>query len=269
MPRFSANLSMLYPDLPFLDRIGAAADDRFAAIECQFPYAWPIDVIAQRVHQHGLQFVLINTPASCAAAGVADRGMHPGERGFGCVSGREADFREGVLRALDYATALDVPCIHAMAGLASDGVERARLRATLVENLAWASAQTSGVTFVIEPINPRDNPGYFLNTQADAHAIVADVAAPNVKVLMDLYHCQVVEGDLATKLERWLPTGQVGHLQIAGAPRRHEPDDGEIAYPFLFERIDALGWDGWVGCEYRPRDPSPGGTTAGLGWRPS
>ena len=269
MPRFAANISMLYPEWPFLDRIDAAARDGFTAIECQFPYAWPAAEVRHRVARDRLEMVLINTPASSVAAGVADRGMHPGERGFGCVTGREADFREGVLVALDYAATLGVSRIHAMVGLAADGSDRARLRETLLENLAWASAQTSDTTFVIEPINPRDMPGYFLSTQADAHAIVDDVGSPRVKVLMDLYHCQIVEGDLATKLERYLPTGRVGHLQIAGAPRRHEPDDGEIHYPYLFERIDALGWDGWIGCEYRPRDPSPGGTSAGLGWRTS
>ena len=155
-----------------------------------------------------------------------------------------------------------------MAGLAPAQADRAALRATYVANLAWAAQQAAAqsVDVLIEPINTRDIPGFFLNRQDEAHAIVAEAGADNLKVQMDLYHCQIVEGDLAKKIERYLPTGKVGHMQIAGVPERHEPDVGEINHPYLFELIDRLGFEGWIGCEYRPRITTPGGTTAGLGW---
>jgi len=151
-----------------------------------------------------------------------------------------------------------------MAGLVPAGAERAPLRATYLANLAWAAreAAAAGIDVLIEPINRRDIPGYFLNRQDDAHEIVAEVGAPNLKVQMDLYHCQIVEGDLAMKLRKYLPSGRVGHIQIAGVPDRHEPDDGEVRYDYLFALIDALGWRGHIGCEYRPAEA----TSAGLGW---
>jgi hydroxypyruvate isomerase len=159
-----------------------------------------------------------------------------------------------------------------MAGLAPAGVERARLRATYEANLAWACAAAGGRDILIEPINTRDMPGFFLNRQDEAHEIVQAVGCGNLKVQMDLYHCQIVEGDIASKLRRYLPTGRVGHLQIAGVPDRHEPDGGELNYPYLFALVDELcaacGWSGWTGCEYRPRlGTQPGGTSLGLSWR--
>jgi hydroxypyruvate isomerase len=168
------------------------------------------------------------------------------------------------LRALDYTAALACPRVHLMAGLAPSGADRAALRATYLANLAWAAAQAAprGVDVLVEPINTRDIPGFFLNRQNDAHAIVAEVGAPNLKVQMDLYHLQIVEGDVTCKLRQYLPTGRVGHLQIAGVPLRHEPDEGELNHAHLFGVIDELGYDGWIGCEYRPR----AGTSAGLGW---
>jgi 2-dehydrotetronate isomerase len=253
MPKFAANLSMLYNEHAFLDRFGAAAADGFRAVEYLFPYEHPAAELAARLKAHGLQQVLFNAPPGDWAAG---------ERGLTCLPGREDEFRRGVERALDYARALHCPRVHLMAGVAPAGAERAALRATYIANLAWAAAQARDVNFLIEPINTRDIPGFFLNRQDEAHAVLAEVGAPNLKVQMDLYHCQIVEGDLAKKIERYLPTGHVGHFQVASVPERHEPDVGEINHTYLFALIDRLGWDGWIGCEYRPR----GGTSTGLDW---
>jgi 2-dehydrotetronate isomerase len=213
----------------------------------------PAAELAARLKAHGLQQVLFNAPPGDWAKG---------ERGTACLPGREAEFRDGVQRAIEYARALDCPRIHLMAGLAPDGADRAVLRETYLANLAWAAAQAKDIHFLIEPINARDIPRFFLNRQDHAHEMIIEVGAPNLQVQMDLYHCQIVEGDLAKKIELYLPTGRVGHLQIAGVPERQEPDVGEINHPYLFELIDRLGWDGWIGCEYRPK----GKTSAGLGW---
>ncbi len=197
--------------------------------------------------------------------GSFDRAWNGGDKGITCIPGREDEFRAGVALALDYAQALGCPRIHLMAGLLPAGVSREAAQRTYVANLRWAAAEAArhGRDVLIEPINTRDIPGFFLNRQDQAHALVAEVGASNIKVQMDLYHCQIVEGDLATKLRRYLPTGRVGHVQMAGVPERHEPDQGEVYYPYLFGLIDALGYGGWIGCEYRPR----AGTSAGLGWR--
>jgi 2-dehydrotetronate isomerase len=256
MPKFAANLSMLYNEHAFLDRFAAAAADGFKAVEYLFPYEHPAAEIAARLKAHGLQQVLFNAPPGDWAAG---------ERGTACLPGREAEFRDGVKRAIDYARALDCPRIHLMAGLAPEsdsGADRATLRKIYLTNLAWAAAQAKDIDFLMEPINTRDIPCFFLNRQDHAHEIVLEVGAPNLKVQMDLYHCQIVEGDLAKKIEMYLPSGRVGHLQIAGVPERQEPDVGEINHPYLFALIDRLGWKGWIGCEYRPK----AGTSAGLGW---
>jgi hydroxypyruvate isomerase len=256
MPRFAANLSMMYTEHAFLDRFAAAAADGFAAVEYLFPYAFEPAALTQRLADHGLQQVLFNAPPGDWDAG---------ERGITCLPGREAEFRRGfVEQALPYAQALRCPRVHVMAGLAPAGADRAGLRATYAANLAWAAAQAAplAIDVLIEPINTRDIPGYLLNRQDDAHALVQQVGAPNLKVQMDLYHCQIVEGDLAVTLRRYLPGGRVGHLQIAGVPERHEPDIGELHHPTLLALIDELGYDGHVGCEYRPR----AGTSAGLGW---
>lgn len=174
-----------------------------------------------------------------------------GERGIAALPGREAEFRSAIERGLDDAAALACPRLHVMAGLAPRAESRPAMSATYLGNLAWAAdrAAAARVDVLIEPINTRDIAGYFLNRQDEAHAIVAAVGAPNLKVQMDLYHCQIVEGAVATKLRTYLPTGRVGHLQIAGVPERHEPDVGEVNYPYLFDVVDALGWDGWIGCE--------------------
>ena len=255
MPRFAANLSMMYTEHDFLDRFAAAAADGFEGVEFLFPYAHPPEDIARRLADNGLKQALFNAPPGHWDAG---------ERGMAALPGREEEFRGAIDQALEYAEALDCPSVHVMAGMVPPGAERAAMRPTYVDNLRWASerARSSGRTLLIEPINGRDMPGYFLSRQDDAHAVLADVGASNLKVQMDLYHCQIVEGDLAMKLRHYLPTGRVGHLQIAGVPDRHEPDAGEVDFDYLFGIIDAAGYDGWVGCEYRPA----AGTSAGLGW---
>lgn len=260
MPKFAANLSMLYPELDFLDRFDAAAHDGFKAVEYLFPYAFESREISARLKANGLQQVLFNAPAGDWDAG---------ERGLACLPGREAQFRTGIGQALDYAAKLACPRIHVMAGLQAAGSARASLYLTYISNLRWAALQAArqGIDVLIEPINPRDIPDFFLNRQDQAHQVLADVGASNLKVQMDLYHCQIVEGDLAMKLRQYLPTGHVGHIQIAGVPERHEPDLGELNYPYLFAVLDELGYAGWVGCEYRPRaGMHAGGTSAGLGW---
>ena len=256
MPRFAANLSMLYPEVAFRDRFQAAAQDGFTAVEYLFPYDFPAEALARQLADHGLQQVLFNAPPG---------NWDAGERGMACLPGREAEFREGFAKALEYAQVLACPRIHVMAGLAPEGLERTRLQATYEANLAWAAelAASAGRDVLIEPINQRDIPGFFLNRQNEAHRVVQTVGARNLKVQMDLYHCQIVEGDVAFKLRQYLPTGRVGHLQIAGVPDRHEPDLGELNYDYLFDVIDELEFDGWVGCEYRPRE----NTSAGLHWR--
>jgi 2-dehydrotetronate isomerase len=256
MPRFAANLSLMYTEHAFLDRFGAAAADGFSAVEYLFPYAFERAEIAARLAEHGLQQVLFNAPPGDWDAG---------ERGTACLPGREDEFRRGfVERALPYASALHCPRVHVMAGLAPADSEPAALHAAYLANLGWAAreAASAGMEVLIEPINARDMPGYFLHRQEQAHAVVLEVGAPNLKVQMDLYHCQIAEGDVAMKLRRYLPTGRVGHIQIAGIPERHEPDSGELRYAYLFDVLDELGWQGYLGCEYRPR----AGTSAGLGW---
>jgi hydroxypyruvate isomerase len=199
---------------------------------------------------------LLNAPPGNWAAG---------NRGLACLPGREADFRAAVQTALEYAQTLGCPRVHVMSGLQPPGVERPAMRRTLIANLSWAAerAAAAGVELLIEPINPRDMPGYFLNRQDEAHAIVAEIGSPMLKVQMDLYHCQIVEGDVAMKLRKYL-SGQsgVGHIQIASVPERNEPDGGELDYGYLLNLIDELGFDGWIGCEYWPK----AGTSAGLTW---
>ena len=273
MPRFAANLSMMYPELPFLDRFEAAAKDGFKAVEYLFPYAFAKEELVERLQANNLQQVLFNAPPGGTDAASIDRAWNGGDKGITCIPGREDEFRAGVALALDYAQALDCPRIHLMAGLLPAGVSREAAQRTYVANLRWAAAEAArhGRDVLIEPINTRDIPGFFLNRQDQAHTLVAEVGAANLKVQMDLYHCQIVEGDVAMKIRQYLPTGRVGHFQIAGVPERHEPDIGELNYPYLFKVIDEVtaqcGWDGWIGCEYKPkRGGEPGGTSAGMGW---
>lgn len=253
MPKFAANLTMMFNEVPFPARFAAAATAGFKGVEFLFPYELPAPEVGRLLRESGLANALFNLPPGDWSAG---------ERGLTSLPGREADFRASVAVAIEYALALGTPTLHAMAGMLPADADRELHRAVYVENLRHAARELArhGRTLVIEPINTRDMPGYFLNTQADAHAIRAAVAEPNLKVQMDLYHAQIVEGDLAVKLKRYI--ADIGHIQIASVPERHEPDDGEVNYPYLFRLLDALGYGGWVGCEYRPR----GVTTDGLAW---
>ena len=253
MPRFAANLSMMYNEHAFLDRFAAAARDGFQAVEFLFPYDFRAGEIKARLDANGLTQALFNAPPGDWAGG---------ERGIASLPGREDEFRRSVETALEYARVLGNRKLHVMAGLIGADAPRAQHRDVYLANLAYAAhaARAEDITVVIEPINLRDMPGFFLNRQDDAQAICAEVGASNLKVQFDCYHCQIVEGDLAMKLKRDMPG--IGHIQVAGVPDRHEPDLGEIHYPYLFDVIDALGYDGYVGCEYRPR----AGTSAGLGW---
>jgi hydroxypyruvate isomerase len=253
VPQFAANLTMMFNEVPFLDRFGAAAQAGFKGVEFLFPYAHLPQEIADLLKGNRLTNVLFNMPPGDWAAG---------ERGMACLPGREVEFRAGVARAIEYAKGLGTPRLHAMAGLLPADADRELHRATYIDNLRHAAVETAkhGLILLIEPINTRDIPGYFLNTQAEAHAIREEIGAANLKVQMDLYHAQIVEGDLATKIRRYLP--HIGHIQIASVPERNEPDRGEVNYPYLFRLLDELGYDGWLGCEYRPAK----GTIEGLGW---
>lgn len=274
MPRFAANISTMYAEHDFLQRFGYAAADGFAAVECQFPYEWSAREVAQRLRDAGLRMVLLNAPPGTAVDGSVARAWAQGARGTACLPGQRAQFRADVLRALDYAAQLDCPRIHVMAGVVGGAPEDAgewdRLHDTYVDNVQWAAQQAgrAGRCVLIEALNPHDAPGYFLRTQAQAHAVVQAVGSAALKVQMDLYHCQRTEGDVLHRLRQYLPTGRVGHIQIAGVPDRHEPDaTSELNLALLLAEIDRLLLPGdqptlWVGCEYRPR----AGTSAGLGW---
>lgn len=253
MPKFAANLSLMYNEHPFLDRFTAAAADGFRGVEFLFPYDFSATEIRQCLQEAGVQQVLFNCPP-----GDWDKG----ERGVAALPGREAEFKQSVDLALEYANILGNSRLHVMAGLVEPHGDRERHRATYLQNLAYAAGKAAacGITVLIEPINPRDMPGYFLNRQDEAQAICREVGADNLKVQFDFYHCQIVEGDLASKLRRDLAS--IGHMQIAGVPDRHEPDIGEVHYPYLFDLVDQLGYDGWIGCEYRPK----AATSDGLGW---
>jgi hydroxypyruvate isomerase len=253
MPRFAANLTMLFGEVPFLDRFEAAARAGFRGVEYLFPYEWPAAELRARLDRHGLVQVLHNLPAG-------DWGK--GERGIACLPDRVAEFRAGVARAAEYAAALGCPRVNCLAGIAPAGADPGRLRETLVGNLRFAAARLgdAGIRLVVEPINTRDMPGFFLHRTAQALSVLDEVGAPDVGLQYDAYHMQVMEGDLARTIEACLP--RLGHVQIADVPGRHEPGTGEIHYPFLFDLLDRLGYAGWVGCEYRPA----GTTEAGLGW---
>ncbi len=253
MPRLAANLTTMFTELPFLDRVGAAADCGFAGVEFQFPYAVPAADLADRLLHFGVTPVLFNLPAGDVAAG---------ERGCAALPGRTGDFREGLHEALTYARTIGCRQLHVMAGVLSPQMERADGEAVFVANLREACdlARPDGVTLLIEPLNVRDNPGYFLRTTAEAVAVLDRVERPNIGLQLDFYHCQISEGDLARHATD-LP-GRYAHVQIAGVPGRHEPDRGEINYRYLLDLLDDLDYRGWVGCEYLPA----AGTWEGLDW---
>ena len=253
MPRFAANISMMFNEAPFLDRFAAAAKAGFKAVEFLFPYEFAAADIAQRLKDNGLQQVLFNAPPG---------DWTKGERGMAALPGRGAEFRENIKKALDYATVLSCPRLHVMAGLAPVGVPRDALLSTYAANLAWAAEECAKaqVKPVIEPINHRDIPGFFLNTTDEAAAIIQAIGPERIGMQFDLYHCQITEGDIVKRVEKHLPL--IAHMQVADNPGRNEPGTGEVAWPFVFDAIDALGFRGWIGCEYRPR----GETLAGLNW---
>jgi 2-dehydrotetronate isomerase len=253
MPRFAANISTMFTERPFAERVQAAADAGFKAVECQFPYEASAAELEARLDRAGLDLVLLNTPAGDFAAG---------ERGLAGLPGREAEFRAGLERALDYASRLGCPQIHVMAGVQPQSIGKEECLGTYKANLRIAAEACgrAGKTALIEPINTRDIPGYLLNTPAEGAAIIAELRADALRLQFDFYHAQIMTGDLARGFERHLPI--IGHVQIAGVPERHEPDTGEINYPYLFELMDRLGYAGWVGCEYFPA----GRTERGLGW---
>lgn len=253
MLRFAANLSMMYTEHDFLDRFAAAAKDGFPGVEFLFPYDYQPEEIKSRLDANGLTQALFNAPPGDWAAG---------ERGIASLPGREDEFKRSIDTALKYASVIGNKTLHVMAGLIKPEQDRAKHRAVYLDNLSYAAhqAESADITVVIEPINTRNIPGFFLNRQDDAQAICAEVGAPNLKVQFDIYHCQIVEGDVAVKLKRDMPG--IGHIQVAGVPERHEPDVGELNYPYLMKLVDTLGYDGWIGCEYNPA----GNTSAGLGW---
>lgn len=257
MPRFAANLSMMYPQHDFLARFCAAASDGFEAVEYLFPYDFKAQEIKLRLDDFGLTQALFNAPPG---------NFGKGERGIASLPGRESEFRSGFQQALEYAAVLGNDRIHVMAGLLPSEDLRQKHHAVYLENLSHAAQQAAkvGITVLIEPINTRDIPGFFLNRQDQGQAVLKEVGADNLKVQFDCYHCQIVEGDLAVKLKRDMKRANagIGHIQIAGVPDRNEPDVGELNYPYLFDLIDSLGYDGWIGCEYRPK----AATSDGLAW---
>ena len=253
MPRFSANLSFLYTELPFLERFEAAAKDGFPAVEYVGPYDHAPEVVAAKLNEHGLEQALFNLPAGDWGAG---------ERGLGCLPERTEEFRRSVDTAIRYAAALGCPKVNCLAGLAPAGADRGQLEATLVANLQYAAPRLAdaGIMLVMEPINLRDIPGYFVSTTDHAERILDAVDSDNLRIQYDIYHMQIMQGDLVPTFERLRE--RIGHVQIADNPGRHEPGTGEINYGFVLAALDRLGYDGYVGCEYKPR----AGTSEGLGW---
>jgi hydroxypyruvate isomerase len=252
MPKLSANLSTLFTEVPFLERFALAARAGFRGVEFQFPYEHPAEVIGEVIQCHDVSLVLHNLPA----------GRNPGDRGIACDPSRVTEFRESVDRAIHYAKTLDCPQLNCLAGVAPEGVAPALLRDTLVANLAYAAdrLKQAGLRLLTEAINTRDIPGFYLNHSQQALDIITETGSDNLFLQYDIYHMQIMEGDLTPTITRILP--MIGHMQLADTPGRNEPGTGEINYDFLLTRIDQLGYEGWIGCEYRPL----AGTEAGLGW---
>ena len=253
MPKFAANLTMLYNELSFLDRFAAAAKDGFAGVEYLFPYAYDKDVLAERLERNRLVQVLHNLPAGDWDAG---------ERGIAILPDRVGEFQDGVGKAIEYAKTLGCTRLNCLAGKAPAGVSPDKLERTLVDNLKFAAKalKDAEIRFLVEPINTRDIPGFFLNTTAQAEKLLEAVGSDNLYIQYDVYHMQIMEGDLVPTMQRLLP--KIAHVQIADNPGRNEPGTGEINYPFVFAALDKMGYEGWVGCEYKPAR----GTSEGLGW---
>jgi len=252
MPKFNANLSWLFQERPFAERFAAAANAGFRGIEILFPYDHPASEIRSALDANGLEMVLLNAPPGDFSAG---------ERGLAALPGRQREYRETFAQALDYAAALNCKRIHIMAGL-PDPADRTLVQTTFSSNLEYALKQVegTGINILIEPINPRDIPGYYLTTIEQADAILQALSHPALKIQFDWYHAQIVGGDLARRTQKYF--SKTGHYQVAGVPDRAEPDSGEVNYSYLFQLVDSLQYDGWVGCEYRPKNR----TEEGLGW---
>jgi len=253
MPKFNANLTMLFNEVDFLDRFGAAKNAGFKGVEYLFPYAHRKQDLVERLQANGLAQVLHNLPAGDWAKG---------ERGIACLTDRIDEFQEGVGQGIEYAQALQCPQLNCLAGIAPKNIDPLRIRDTLIRNLQFAAARlkAAGIRLLLEPCNTRDIPGFFLNRSQQALEIIDAVGSDNLFLQYDIYHMQVMEGNLAATIQRNL--ARIHHLQLADNPGRHEPGTGEINYPFLFEVIDQLGYSGWIGCEYKPAKS----TVGGLGW---
>jgi hydroxypyruvate isomerase len=253
MPKLAANLSWIYQEVPFLQRFGAAAANGFQAVEILFPYEAPAAEIAAELKKHNLTQALFNLPPGDASEG---------ERGLAALPGREAEFAAAIDKALDYARVLECRTLHVMSGMIAPGADVKAMHRTFISNLKKICDRTAktGITIVLEPINHRDIPGYFTNTTDQVKAIIDEVGAPHLRLQLDLYHLQVTEGDLQKRMERLFPI--TSHVQIAGNPDRNEPDIGEVNHLYLLDALDRLGYDGYVGLEYKPKTT----TGAGLGW---
>lgn len=253
MLQFAANLSLMFHEEAFMDRFAAARRAGFAGVEFLFPYAWAADELARALQQNALHQVLFNAPPGDWAAG---------ERGLAGLPGRESEFRASIDRALRYAERLRCSRVHVMAGNRAPSMDYGAMQDTLRDNLAYAARRFAsyGLTLLIEPLNSRDMPGYFLTQQTQAHDLVTSLGEPNIAVQMDFYHAQIMGGDVWTTFRA--NQARIGHIQIAGVPDRHEPDTGELNYPWLFEQLETVGYHGWIGCEYMPRSS----TEQGLAW---
>lgn len=253
MAKFAANLSMMFNEVPFIERFGRAANAGFQGVEYLFPYEEQPAAIVEQLTKHNLTQVLFNMPAGNWAEG---------ERGMASIPGREDEFQQGVHKALEYALALNCKQVHAMAGKTNSQFTPEQQKACFIQNIQYAADMMAehGIKVLIEPINTRDMPGYFLTTQKQAEALLPEINRDNVFIQLDLYHCQIMEGDLLKTIERlW---GKFNHIQIASVPFRHEPDTGEVNYPWIFDKLDEMGYPGWLGCEYIPA----GKTEDGLAW---
>ena len=253
MPKFAANLTMLFNEVPFLDRFERAASAGFKAVEFLFPYAYSPSEIKQKLEQFDLSLVLHNLPAG---------DWDSGERGIACLPDRVDEFRTGVAKAIEYAKALHVPQLNCLAGKAPAGVDMQLVHQTFVDNLKYAASelQRADLKLLIEPINTFDIPGFFLSKTQQGIAILDEVGADNAFLQYDIYHAQRMEGELANTVEKYL--GRIAHIQLADNPGRHEPGTGEINYSYLFKFLDQVGYQGWIGCEYKPANS----TEAGLAW---
>jgi len=253
MVRFAANLTMLFNEVTFLERFERAAKAGFRAVEYLFPYAWKKEELAERLKTFGLRQALHNLPAG---------NWEGGERGIACLPGREAEFRDGVARAIEYAKALDCPQVNCLVGKTPEGVPPEKVRRTLADNLRFAARalESEGIRLLIEPLNDQDMPGFHLTRTRDAVRIMEEVGHPNLWLQYDVYHMQIMEGNLMRTIEGNLT--RIAHIQIADNPGRHEPGTGEISYPNLFRFLEEKGYTGWIGCEYKPL----GKTEEGLGW---